>query len=243
MAASPRKVEIMTAARDLLAMRGFSRTTMAAIAAEVGVVESALYRHFTSKSHLFRETVRYFYEPILTDIELAADGLADPLAIVRYFIWRHVRSYIELPELNRLVVVQARQSAAEEEIGVAYLNRRYASVLTKTIAAGVADGSLRSGLEPRLVRDMVFGLIEHVWLRHEAHGERMDAEAVTDDVYVLVEPTLLPPSDIVKELRGEVDRLASLVETLATTSRTVPATPKTPRTGGRSYEDGRRQPS
>lgn len=214
MGVSPRKVEIMIAARDLLAIHGFTGTTMAAIAAKVGVVESALYRHFSSKNHLFRETVSYFYEPILNDIEHAADTMDDPVATVRYVIRRHVRTYIEIPELNRLVVVQARQSSAEEEMGVVELNRRYSSVLTKTVAAGVADGSLRGDLDPRLVRDMIFGAVEHVWLRHEAHGEQMDVESVSKDIYTMLEPALLPPSDVVKEMRSEVDRLAQLLQKL-----------------------------
>jgi TetR/AcrR family transcriptional regulator, fatty acid metabolism regulator protein len=211
MGVSPRKVEIMIAARDLLAVHGFTGTTMAAIAAKVGVVESALYRHFSSKNHLFRETVSYFYEPILNDIEHAAETMDDPVATVRYVIRRHVRSYIEIPELNRLVVVQARQSSAEEEMGVVELNRRYTSVLTKAVAAGVEDGSLRGDLDPRLVRDMVFGAIEHVWLRHEAHGEQMDVEAVSKDIYTMLEPALLPPSNVIDELRAEVDRFSKLL--------------------------------
>ncbi|MPZ62174.1 MAG: TetR family transcriptional regulator [Propionibacteriales bacterium] len=241
MASSPRKVEIMTAARNLLAVHGFAGTTMAAIAAEVSVVESALYRHFTSKNHLFRETVSHFYEPVLKDIENAAENIGDPVAIVRYVIRRHVRSYIEIPELNRLVVVQARQSSAEEEMGVADLNRRYTSVLTRTVAAGVADGSLRSDLDPRLVRDMIFGAIEHVWLRHEAHGEQMDVEAVSDDIYALLEPALLPPSDLVEELRVEVDRLGRLLEALERRGRSASKAKKAAHPSRGAQADGRRQ--
>jgi AcrR family transcriptional regulator len=240
MGVSPRKVEIMIAARDLLAMHGFTGTTMAAIAAKVGVVESALYRHFSSKNHLFRETVSYFYAPILNDIEHAADTMDDPVATVRYVIRRHVRSYIEIPELNRLVVVQARQSSAEEEMGVVELNRRYSSVLTKTIAAGVADGSLRRDLDPRLVRDMIFGAIEHVWLRHEAHGDQMDVDAVSKDIYALLEPALLPPSDAVGELRAEVDRLAQLVGKLESTDGGVSTSDKTAHKSRSARPDGRR---
>jgi TetR/AcrR family transcriptional regulator, fatty acid metabolism regulator protein len=241
MGVSPRKVEIMIAARDLLAVNGFNGTTMAAIAAKVGVVESALYRHFSSKVHLFRETVSYFYEPILIDIEHAADTLDDPVATVRYVIRRHVRSYIEIPELNRLIVVQARQSAAEEEMGVVELNRRYTSVLTKAVAAGVSDGSLRGDLDPRLVRDMIFGAIEHVWLRHEAHGEQMDVDAVARDIYTMLEPALLPPSDVVKELRTEVNRLAYLLEQLDSPGRPVSRSSKAAHQNRNARTDGRRQ--
>jgi AcrR family transcriptional regulator len=241
MGVSPRKVEIMIAARDLLARHGFTGTTMAAIAAKVGVVESALYRHFSSKNHLFRQTVSYFYEPILNDIEHAADTMDDPVATVRYVIRRHVRSYIEIPELNRLVVVQARQTSAEEEMGVVELNRRYSSVLTKAVAAGVEDGSLRSDLEPRLVRDMIFGAIEHVWLRHEAHGEQMDVDAVSKDIYTMLEPALLPHSSVIDELRAEVDRFAELLDKAEPQDRKASKAGKGAGKGQAARSDGRKK--
>ena len=239
MGVSPRKVEIMIAARDLLAVHGFNGTTMAAIAAKVGIVESALYRHFNSKVHLFRATVSYFYEPIVEEMEHAAETLDDPVAIVRYVIRRHVRTYREIPELNRLIVVQARQSAAEEEVGVSELNRRYTAVLAKAVAAGVRDGSLRADLDPRLVRDMIFGAIEHVWLRHEAHGEKMDVEAVSNGIYRILEPALLPAPDVVEDLRTEVDRLSRLADRLEAREPEPAGTNKSPDEDRSARSDGR----
>lgn len=211
---SARQLEILTAARDLAAERGFEGTTMADIAAKVGVVESALYRHFESKRDLFRQMIRQFYQPILSDMEQAASGITDPFAIVRYSIWRTLRSFAEEPELNRVIILHARQSHEERDTGVSEFNRRYTAVLVKGVAAGIDRNLFRSDLNPRLVRDMIFGMVEHVWLRYERHGEKLDVEKLTEEVLDLIVPTLLPARVPVNDLAEQVERLTTLVSRL-----------------------------
>jgi AcrR family transcriptional regulator len=214
-----RRLEILTVARRLLAERGFDGTTMADIANEVGVVESALYRHFKSKQELFAETVRVFYEPLVQELEAASQGISDPLPFVRYVIWRHIRSYAEEPELNQLVVIHARRIGHDGQVDreVAALNRRYTSVLLRALTDGIKSGRFRTDLDPRLARDMIYGLIEHTWLRHAVRGTAMDVDQLTESIFSMIEVTLVPRPGNVDGLRGEVDRLASIVEELKRT--------------------------
>lgn len=209
--ATGRKLEILTAARHLLAVRGYDRTTMADIASEVGLVESGLYRHFSSKRELFHECVRVFYEPILNDLHQAERAIDDPRALLRYVIWRHLRTYVEGPELNRLVVVQARQVEGRIDAAVRQLNREYTSVLRHAVESGIRRGVFRADLDPRLVRDMVYGMIEHMWLRLDSHGEELDVDALTTEILGLVEPALLAPSESDQDVRAEIHRLAELL--------------------------------
>ena len=50
--------EILVVARRMFGERGFGRTSMSDIAAEVGVVEGALYKHFPGKRELLLEAAR-----------------------------------------------------------------------------------------------------------------------------------------------------------------------------------------
>ena len=41
------------------------------------------------------------------------------------------------------------------------LNRRYTSILIKMVDDAVANGEIPQAIDPRVVRDMMFGAIEH----------------------------------------------------------------------------------
>ena len=221
-ARSDRKLQILTAARHLLAVQGYDRTTMADIAAEVGVVESALYRHFSSKRELFHASVRVFYEPILRDLEQAEQAISDPRELLRYIVHRHLRSYAEGPELNRLVVVHARQIEGTVDTEVKELNRQYTAVLLRAVEAGRQLGIFREDLDPRLVRDMIYGFIEHTWLRLESRGETLDVPSLTSEVLALIEPTLLAPTASSDDLRTEIQRLSDLLLANVTNDQSPP---------------------
>jgi AcrR family transcriptional regulator len=51
-----RQEQIARAALKLLALKGWQSVSLAAIAKEVGVVTSAVYRHFAGKEELYRPT-------------------------------------------------------------------------------------------------------------------------------------------------------------------------------------------
>ena len=69
-----RQLEIIEASGKLLANRGISGLTVKTLAAEMGFVESALYRHFKSKDDILVLMLEYLYqniqqrfEPILSE--------------------------------------------------------------------------------------------------------------------------------------------------------------------------------
>jgi TetR/AcrR family transcriptional regulator, fatty acid metabolism regulator protein len=207
----PRRLQILTAARHLLAADGYDHTTMAGIASEVGIVESALYRHFASKRELFDECVRVFYEPIISDLEQAEQAITDPRAMLRYIVHRHLRSFVEGPELNQLVIMHARQVTTEISPAVKLLNRRYTSVLIRAIEAGIDEGIFRQDLDTHLVRDLVYGFIEHTWLRLRARGEPVEVSRQTAQALALIEPCLFAQGAPDIDVKTEIQRLSQLV--------------------------------
>jgi AcrR family transcriptional regulator len=215
LAQGKRKIEILLVARELFAKRGFDRTTMADIAEGVGVVESALYRHYSSKQNLLFEAIRYAYEPIIEDVEEAARSIVDPLARVRYAIWRHLRAFAEEPELCRLVVLEARGLPDYLKSGIADLHRRYQAFLVQAVAEGVESGVFSPDVEPSLVRHLVYGTTEHVGWAVLLRAADLDVERLTDELMAIIEPGLVRRGDVAHQLGTEVTRLANLVNEVA----------------------------
>lgn len=64
MSITDRQLEIIQAAGKLLASKGLSGLTVKTLAAEMGFVESALYRHFKSKDDILVLMLEYLYQNI-----------------------------------------------------------------------------------------------------------------------------------------------------------------------------------
>jgi AcrR family transcriptional regulator len=206
-----RKIEILEVARDLFAKRGFDRTTMADIAEVVGVVESALYRHYKSKHNLLFEAIRFSYEPIIDDVEEAARSIVDPLARVRYAVWRHLRAFAEQPELCRLVVLEARGLPGYLDSEVAKLHRRYQAFVIQAVTEGVRSGAFDANVSATLVRHLVYGTTEHIGWAALLRPAEIDVERLTDEIMAMIEPGLIRRADVAERLGSEVTRLARLV--------------------------------
>ena len=76
-----RKQQILAAAADLVARRGFHAVSMEDIGTEVGITASAIYRHFDSKPAVLVAMFDRVIDRLLTDGQhVAADTAADPRA-------------------------------------------------------------------------------------------------------------------------------------------------------------------
>src|SRR5438874_1168546 len=78
--------QILETARGVFTLKGFEATTLAGIAAELGVTAAALLRHVDSKQALFAEAMRGgdILEPPQCILDLATiDPTTDPRAVLR----------------------------------------------------------------------------------------------------------------------------------------------------------------
>lgn len=81
--------EIVAAARRLFAERGVRATSLAAIAAEVGINKATLYYYYPAKNDLVVDTVREYAADYLADIlRPLPDGLSAQDAIWRRFEYK-----------------------------------------------------------------------------------------------------------------------------------------------------------
>ncbi|MFD4637079.1 helix-turn-helix domain-containing protein [Lentzea sp. NPDC058436] len=80
---------VFDAVLDLLAERGYDRTTTRAIGEAAGVNESTLFRRFTSKANLVEQAVRSRPTPAPDRLLPTGDVAADLLLVLRHCRSRH----------------------------------------------------------------------------------------------------------------------------------------------------------
>ncbi len=96
MSAEERERQILDTAKRVLASSNYRASTTARIAAEAGVSEPVIYRHFHSKKELFLRVLDDTAAFMLSYWGKAAEGLTDPVEIIRavgtshfFFIQQH----------------------------------------------------------------------------------------------------------------------------------------------------------
>ncbi len=220
-----RRKEILEAARNTFSSKGFERTSMAEIAAKVGVVEGALYKHFGGKRELLFEATRAFYEPLIaaTSKELAAvHGSRNRL---RFVIFRQLQAFVSHPEMCRLIIQEIRPYDDYYGSVVRELNRKSTSVVINILDEARRAGELRADIRAALVRDVIFGGIEHLAFRTLAGRGTIDVQRYADELTQLIWNGLTPGTNETagagntesetERLRAQVDRLEAIVAKLA----------------------------
>jgi AcrR family transcriptional regulator len=136
--------EILDAALECFAARGYHETSVDDIAARAGLSKGAIYWHFAGKRELFLALIDRFSERALADLDAVADA-PDWRAALR-FIFARVRDQLEagMP-FFRVALEFVAQSARDDEIRVRAERAHgvWKAAMEKHIARGIADGSLR----------------------------------------------------------------------------------------------------
>lgn len=153
--------EILRAARDLFCEKGYDATAMAEIAARVGVVEGALYKYFPTKHQLLMQVLAHWYEQMFGDYRRELAATLGARARLQRLICRHLQSVHEQPQLCRLMFREARGDERYRGSTLHALNRRYTQMLLGVVEQGIASGEFRADLSPTLLRDLIYGGIEH----------------------------------------------------------------------------------
>jgi TetR/AcrR family fatty acid metabolism transcriptional regulator len=170
-AISPQRMQdrydaILDAAKRAFAEKGFEGTSIADIARTARISDGLVYRYFRNKRELLYEVLRKFYERILLDLETEVfkqDGFSARLeALVR----RHLEVFVSDTDLCRLFISEVRTASDYEGSSIQELNRLYTSVLIRIVKDAVKTGEVRSDVNPKLLRDVIFGAIEHLAWRH-----------------------------------------------------------------------------
>jgi TetR/AcrR family fatty acid metabolism transcriptional regulator len=214
-----RVADIMEAAKLVFAKKGYDAALISEIAELAGVVEGTIYRYFENKRDLLIKVIERWYEQMLSEEDEQLAGIRGTWNRLRYVIWQHLKSIHEEPALSRLVFMELRPDPNYRSSAVFELNRNYTRRATEIVRSAAAQGEFRADVSLQLVRDMIYGCVEHhTWAYLRGEGDfpvDATADAITDIIYrgLAVSPAGKEGiGGVVARLEGVADRLARLAE-------------------------------
>ena len=159
-----RQQQIIDAARILIFKYGSEHLTVKRIAAEVGISEAAIYRHFTSKKSILSFLLSHIEEVLLKDISPESAG-AEPVTLDT--IERIVRNHFSKIDMRKGISFQV--IAEIISLGDRKLNKqasqtidKYISRLKELLTDGVRDGAVRQDIDLEASATLLFSLIQGV---------------------------------------------------------------------------------
>jgi TetR/AcrR family transcriptional regulator len=190
--------EILAAASALFGDRGVNGTTMAQIAAGVGLQQSSLYYYFRSKEEILAAIVAKANVVPLELVRRVRDQRLAPAVRLWRFVAGDVAALCALPfDINEVHRIAARD---RERFASYWRERRtLQSGLTAILREGIADGSLRQ-VDARFAAITLMSNDEAVqnWYRHDTRPIR-DPDAIGAALADLAVGGLLRhPADVVK---------------------------------------------
>jgi AcrR family transcriptional regulator len=209
-----RVADIMLTARAVFCEKGYNDAVISEIAERAGVVEGTIYRYFAGKRDLLIKVVEHWYEEILTDYDRQLAGIRGTWNRLRFMIWRHLSVIHNDPAMCRLIFNELRSGHEYRETAVFELNREYTNRTLAIIQDAMDSGEFRAGIPLRIVRDMIYGGIEHhIWsfLRGEGNfSPDESADAITD----IIHRGLARPGAVIDRSEQAIRRLEEVAERL-----------------------------
>ena len=153
---------LLDAAKRVFAEKGFEGASIADIARVAGISDGLVYRYFRNKRDLLYGVLKKFYERILVDLENEVFKNRPFRVRLEALIKRHIEVFVSDTDLCRLFIAEVRVASDYEGSSIQDLNRRYTSVLIRIVREAVKTGEVKPDVNPKLLRDVIFGAIEHL---------------------------------------------------------------------------------
>lgn len=161
---------VLRTAIELFIRQGYDATSMADLAAALGLSKSSLYHHVPSKERLLELALHEALDELsaVVDAATAHDAAGSSYDRLREVVEDGVRLLVaHQPAVTLLLRVHGN---TEVERAALERRRRVDARLAGLVRAAAAEGALRSDLDPELVSRLLFGMVNSLVEWYDAAG-------------------------------------------------------------------------
>jgi AcrR family transcriptional regulator len=179
-----RQEQIAQAAMNLINTAGMNGLSIARVAKRVGLVPSAIYRHFESKDQVIDAVLDLIFDRLMDNVSKACRATNDPFERLKLILTRHIRLILENHAIPRIIFSEEVYSGNIDR--KAKLNRkigRYLAEISKIILQGQHENRLRKDVDPDTVSVMFLGIIQPAAILWHISDETFDVAKHADKAW------------------------------------------------------------
>lgn len=182
----PKYYQIIDAALEVIAENGYHSSQVSKIAKRANVADGTIYLYFKNKEDIlvsvFNVKMGTFIKNIVDKIEKDANAYDKLLTLIK----EHYRQLSELPYLAVVAQLELRQSKAELRKEINRVLKSYLDVIDNIIEQGISEGAIRADINPRIMRQMIFGTLDETVTTWVMKGQRYSLVNQAEDVHQLL---------------------------------------------------------
>lgn len=170
-----RQEQYAEAALDLIAADGLKSLSVARVARRVGLVPSALYRHYSGKDALLDAVITLIRERLQTNVARALKQTPDAFDRLRQLLMAHVRIIRENEGILRVMFSdELHNGHPEKKVRAWEMVEGYLKRVSDIVAQGQKEGQIRQDIDPGTASVMFLGLIQPAAILWNLSGGKFD---------------------------------------------------------------------
>jgi len=165
-----RKDRVMDVALRIFAEKGFQNATISEISREAGCSEATIYEYFGTKEDLLFAIPEKISRESIQETDRALTYIKGAEGRMRALLLAYVRLYQSNPHYSALVLLQLMNNKRFRQTPAHTAIRQSAHRLLDCVKEGIADGTFKKNADPYLIRSMLLGTIEHLFIHWHMEG-------------------------------------------------------------------------
>jgi TetR/AcrR family transcriptional regulator, fatty acid metabolism regulator protein len=175
-----RKDRILDAALNIFARAGFQNATITGISKEAGVSEATIYEYFGTKEDLLFAIPEKISDETFEKSSNVLPYIKSTEGRIRAIMLGYVQLYQDNPNYSALVLLHLMSNKRFRQTPAHAAIRRSAGRLLECIKEGIAEGTFKKDLNPYLIRSMLMGTIEHLFIHWHMQGMPVKETTIMD---------------------------------------------------------------
>ena len=193
--ASERRQEIIDAASEIFATKGYDAASIQDIAEAVDILKGSLYYHINSKEDLLFEVIQEVHESGLRRLEKLEASTDPALDRIASFVRMHVQ-YNAASVTKIAVFFHDFRSLTGERRKIIVTERDvYDRHLRDLISQGQKEGTICPGLDPKLGAFAILGMMNWMYQWYRASGEQSPRQIAEVFSQIAVRSVACPGGD------------------------------------------------
>lgn len=172
-----RKEQLIRGVLKVIARDGTKRLSVARVSHEVGLVPSALYRHFHSKEQMLSAVLDYIVGRIQHNFHDLSEETQDPLMMMQGFVQKQLKLIKESPAIPTVVFTQGLFSEeAYRRKKVLQVLNQFRQHLAMMVKMGQRAGTIRQDISVETVVLLLVGIIQPAAMLYYLSNGHYDIE-------------------------------------------------------------------
>lgn len=187
-----RREQIALAALNLISQQGLESLSIAGIAKEIGLVPSAIYRHFSGKKEILYAVNDLIRNRLLGIVKHVCSECSDPIERLRKLLSLHVSLIKTHNGIPRYVFsVESSADHPDRQEHLYQTIQLYLGKVSGIIKDGQLSGRICKDLDADAISYMFLGLLQPaIFLNHLSAGQ-FDIEAQTEQAWNVFRETII----------------------------------------------------